>query len=62
MNTLSRQVSVMNDYVVGYHYYVAKCKLFSVEPLLYHFYLQYLTNEQLQAYNIKASYTKELNI
>lgn len=52
----------MNDYVVGYHYYVAKCKLFSVEPLLYHFYLQYLTNEQLQAYNIKASYTKELNI
>ncbi|ATP40258.1 transcriptional regulator [Solibacillus sp. R5-41] len=45
----------MNDYRSGYEYYKRACENFGLEPINFHYYILNLSQEQLDAYNCRAT-------
>ena len=44
----------MSMYQEGYDYYVTKCMDFGLEPINFYYFVQQLSQEQLDAYNEQA--------
>ncbi len=47
--------SNMHDYRMGYEYYKEACEKFGLEPINFHYYILNLSQEQLDAYNYRAT-------
>lgn len=48
----------MSMYQEGYDYYVSKCMDFGLQPINFYYYVQLLSQEQLDAYNQQAQERK----
>ncbi|MCP1144699.1 transcriptional regulator [Lysinibacillus endophyticus] len=48
----------MSIYREGYEYYVSKCLDFGLEPINFYYYVQQLSEEQLDQYNQQAQEMK----
>lgn len=48
----------MSTYREGYEYYVSKCLDFGLEPINFYYYVQQLSEEQLEAFNQQAQEMK----
>ncbi|MFP3919994.1 transcriptional regulator [Lysinibacillus telephonicus] len=44
----------MSMYQEGYEYYVSKCEDFGLQPINFYYYVQLLSQEQLDAFNQQA--------
>lgn len=49
---------MMTMYQEGYQHYIDKCKQFGLEPINFYYFVQQLTQEQLNAFNEQAQEVK----
>lgn len=55
---MKKGLTEMSTYREGYDYYVMKCMDFELEPINFYYYVQQLSQEQLETFNEQAKQMK----